>query len=390
MTARRVTKHFLTMVLIAAAMLAIVFSFDSAQVFAENKPLQRGQIYRLGTCAEPGDGYGQNADYKVLTDGDIFPYNGEYIAFSETGKGYLIHGYDSDEPSYIGANVQFTYITKYRNYGGQPGDGAWGSQHDYYTDNPGGYYSNIKYSDSKYYRFVIMPRRTYRLPDTAGWAGEDQGEPWALQITRGDGTRDNPYRFQVLLEEPYKIDIKVGEHGTADVRAGAPVGDKVKIEGISPDEGYELDKIVMRKGDGTETEIQPEAEGDYESYFFTMPEEDVSIEVSFKEKDGAISVIGTDGSAEHFDSLEKALSGWKDGTTLKVNYNVTLNGPVTVTDSRTLDLNGYVVKTEGKAFIVKDGGSLTVKDSKPTRRNRLEGTDYIGGHILGSDRKSVV
>ena len=74
--------------------------------------------------------------------------------------------------------------------------------------------------------------------------------------------------------QSYKISYNTPTNGRVEVPTSANVGDKVTIK-ATPDDGYEVDKIVVRSGQG---------EIPVTNSTFTMPKSDVVVDVTFKAK----------------------------------------------------------------------------------------------------------
>lgn len=72
----------------------------------------------------------------------------------------------------------------------------------------------------------------------------------------------------------YKIDHQTPNYGEVEVQSRAKAGEVVNIS-ANPDNGYEIDKVTVRSGQG---EIQ------VSNNSFTMPDSDVTVDVTFKAK----------------------------------------------------------------------------------------------------------
>ena len=87
-----------------------------------------------------------------------------------------------------------------------------------------------------------------------------------------DGSSSSSDRYDI--DKPSNVDngsIKVSPSSRAEA------GDTVTIT-VTPDEGYELDELVVYDADGDEVDLDDEGDG---AYTFEMPKSDVEIEVSF-------------------------------------------------------------------------------------------------------------
>ena len=72
----RTTRNIFTIVLAAALMFVMTLAFDDTEASAANKPLEKGQYFKAGTCTIPGEGFGENGGYHLNDRGDTFTYNG--------------------------------------------------------------------------------------------------------------------------------------------------------------------------------------------------------------------------------------------------------------------------------------------------------------------------
>ena len=107
----------------------------------------------------------------------------------------------------------------------------------------------------------------------------------------------------------------------------------------------------------------------------------------------APAVATVDGTS--YSSFAEALSAWAGGagTTLTLAGDVTVDSTVTISGTKTLDLNGYGIKRTGSGTVleISDGASLTLNDSTPARTdtgdNRPAGV--TGGYITGGTGTDV-
>ena len=371
----KAAKGIASIVVLAAVLLAIMLCVISTEASAEVKPLEKGQVFKIGTCTAPGPGYGPNGGYETTEANikqDAFPYNGEYITCIGT---YTKNLRRQDYPEAYERPLYIAYQTREKSY--YYTGGGSGPRFDY--DTPDREY-DYKWGD---YLVYLIPGGNYNYPIIMRFASEYKGKPWGLQVLGGEGTSGNPFRFGLLFSEPYRVDLLPTEHGSVEMAPNAEAGEKVTLD-MRPDLGYETGLVTMKKGkdwDSTVRQLRPNAEGQYS---FTMPDADCEVSVEFVRKETLATISSSDGIAKSFDSFESALPDWKDGTTLTLYEGAYLNGPIEITDRKTLDLNGYVLKASGKDFVVKRKGSLTLMDSAPGRKTRFEGQTYTGGYLFGS------
>ena len=82
----------------------------------------------------------------------------------------------------------------------------------------------------------------------------------------------------------------------------------------------------------------------------------------------------------YYADLASALSAWEANSTLTLLADATISSRIDIDNTRTLDLNGYGIKTTGNdcIFLVQVGGDLTMIDSHPTRSTR---TFNVSNHL---------
>ncbi|QFJ55172.1 MBG domain-containing protein [Pseudobutyrivibrio xylanivorans] len=95
-----------------------------------------------------------------------------------------------------------------------------------------------------------------------------------------------------------------------------------------------------------------------------------------------VAMVGTNG----YTTIEQALTNWTAGTTLKLVKDVTTSAPVTISETKTLDLNGhgFIRGTTGteKKVIGINGGALTIKDSDTTREHKYTQRNYASQAVV--------
>ncbi len=86
-----------------------------------------------------------------------------------------------------------------------------------------------------------------------------------------------------LISLPHKIDIEDPENGTVEAnKEEAYEGSLITIT-VTPDEGYDVDKVTVTDEAGNELRVRDNGDG---TYTFVMPDARVSVNVTFKETDG--------------------------------------------------------------------------------------------------------
>ena len=373
----RASKRITTMILAAALLLVAAFVYTGTEVYAsQTKPLKAGQYYQLGTCTQ------NNINrIQLITDGeniygDKIPYNGQYYYVSDepdASATYIdpeLTFYDK----YYKSDINITYPTRIRVGYKNVDRIVWGETYDMER----GYYSD----EFHCYWLSLIPGNSIDGPVKLFFDMEDKGEPWGIQVLSGDGTKEHPFRFGLLFSEPYSVGLNAVENGTVSVHPNAEKGETVELD-LKPDFGYEVENVSVKR---TDTDEAVEIKNEDGKYSFVMPAADVVVDATFRFNWDLTIVAGiteSDGTKVSYDSIETAIENWTDGTTLTLLDGVNINAPINVTQSRTLDLNGYVLKADGKAFTI-NGGSLNIKDSAPDRKTSFDGKDYTGGQLIGS------
>ena len=143
-------------------------------------------------------------------------------------------------------------------------------------------------------------------------AGSFNPKPYSYSIAPGYGvapkTSTDPY---YTIAPAKKVTVEAAENGKI---SGAPSyvvpGNQVSLS-ISPATGYTLDTITVKKTDGTEVTVT----GNSKTQKFTMPDDDVTISLTFKKADYAITLKqGVGGTI----STEKPTANYNDKVTLTV------------------------------------------------------------------------
>ena len=114
--------------------------------------------------------------------------------------------------------------------------------------------------------------------------------------------------------------------------------------------------------------------GDADHSDFTPASNTVTVTIN-------VASITTSGSVTtYYTTLASAVSAWEANSTLTLLADVTTSSKVEVSNTRTIDLNGYGIKMTGTdcIFLVQQGGDLTMIDSNPTRSTRrFNVSDYL-------------
>ena len=91
-------------------MFVMILAFNDTEVSAANKPFEKGQYFKAGTCTIPGEGFGENGGYHLNDRGDTFTYNGEWYS------GGRIEGNDHDKDMFYKYPITIAYPNKIKTY----------------------------------------------------------------------------------------------------------------------------------------------------------------------------------------------------------------------------------------------------------------------------------
>lgn len=89
----------------------------------------------------------------------------------------------------------------------------------------------------------------------------------------------------------YSVDIEDTEDGTVKASSTRVKKDATVTLTVTPDEGYELDDLVVLDKDGEKVKLKDKGNG---KYTFTMPRGGVEVEASFVEKEGEKEPVATE------------------------------------------------------------------------------------------------
>ena len=93
----------------------------------------------------------------------------------------------------------------------------------------------------------------------------------------------------------------------------------------------------------------------------------------------AVACVSVGDNIEYYDNISSAVSGWTDGSTLKLLKNV--SGQISTSGgTKTLDLNGFNISKSGSA-VVANGTNLTVKNSSATA-SKISNTSSGSGSAI--------
>ena len=114
---------------------------------------------------------------------------------------------------------------------------------------------------------------------------------------------------------------------------------------------------------------------------FTMPPYDVMVAVEY-----AVASVTVGETTTNYSTFSSALSAWVNNSTLKLLADVEISSTINVSNTRTLDLNGFGIKmlssiyggaaSPGSVFLLNTTGAyLTILDSNPTTTHYYTITD---------------
>ena len=162
-------------------------------------------------------------------------------------------------------------------------------------------------------------------------------------VTGAGSTAVVPTVFQWENSPEYGFTFQTGENGTVTAdRPNAIAGETVRLT-VTPNEGYTLDSLTVVGEDGTAIEVTDNS--------FMMPEQNVTIKVSFKElppTEHAINLV----SAAH-GSLNASRTSSEPGETVSVT--VTPDEGYELDVLTVVDSSGNAVQVTGTEFVMPDG-----------------------------------
>ncbi|MBQ2679625.1 MAG: leucine-rich repeat protein [Firmicutes bacterium] len=196
--------------------------------------------------------------------------------------------------------------------------------------------TTVAYGETPTHVDPVKPADEQYTYTFAGWSPE-------ITAVAGDAEYTATYTPEKIT---FTITVTEPVNGTASASVLlASKGEEITITAI-PDSGYEIDKITYTPAGGSAIDITIEKS-------FTMPDKDVTVNVTFKEKpldDYAIGDINGDGDVTQTDKLilSRYLAKW-DGYENKIlNWDAAdINGDGDVTQTDKLILSRYLAKWDG-------------------------------------------
>ena len=88
----------------------------------------------------------------------------------------------------------------------------------------------------------------------------------------------------------------------------------------------------------------------------------------------------------NYGTFAAALSAWVNNSTLTLLDNVEISSTITISNTRTLDLNGFGIKRtgSGRVFYIGGSGNLTINDSNPDAAHKYTLSDEYNGAGLAT------
>ena len=98
-----------------------------------------------------------------------------------------------------------------------------------------------------------------------------------------------------------------------------------------------------------------------------------------------VASVTSNGTTTNYTDFGTAVSKWTNGSTLTLLADVQANSTITVSGTRTLDLNGYGITKSNQGRLFNVDGNLTINDSNPTRSTHKYTVDETGLAVLNEN-----
>ena len=196
------------------------------------------------------------------------------------------------------------------------------------------------------------------LTITGGVFTQDVSEALADNLTLTTETIDGVTYYEIAADDttttvvPEKYDINIGDTSNGTVTASstsAEKGETVTLT-VTPADGYELDTITASDANSTALELTENSDG---TYTFTMPESDVNVSATFKEKAEEPEEPETPSEKKFTDVPEGAY--YYDPV-----YWAVENGITAGTSDTTFTPDGICTRAEVVTFLYRQAGSPSV------------------------------
>ena len=156
----------------------------------------------------------------------------------------------------------------------------------------------------------------------------EESEPEQPPVTPGDDDDDSrPSGGSSSSPTRYTVSVDTGRNGDVTVSPSrASYGDTVTIT-VDPDEGYELDELIVTDSDGDEISVRSRGDG---RYTFIMPRSRVTVEATFveiTEDPDLLTFTDVPASAYYYDAVywavENGVTNGTSATTFSPNASCT-------------------------------------------------------------------
>ena len=108
--------------------------------------------------------------------------------------------------------------------------------------------------------------------------------------------------------------------------------------------------------------------------------------------EGNVASVTNGSTTTEYTTLDNALNNWTNGTTLTLLADVTANSTISVSVTKTLDLNGHGIRMTGNGSVISVGNnvSLTINDSDTTREHYITLTNYRGTAVSDTGTENAI
>ena len=174
-------------------------------------------------------------------------------------------------------------------------------------------------------------------------------------VTYSGSVTENGVLLVNFVEASYDVTITQPSGGTVTTDNPNPIeGDKVTIT-VTPDEGKEVDRIIVKDETGNEIPVTESSDG---TYSYEQPTGDVTVEVTMKETEFENEIIQPEGGDVEIDNLNPTMGD-------KVTITVTPDPGMEVTQVIVTDNGGNEIpvakSSDGTYSYEQPAGDVTIK-----------------------------